>query len=84
MLANPIKVGHSWDIEYGYQILASYEITAIKLTLTTPAGTFTNVVEVTDQDGMVTYYAPNVGIIKAVNGEETLVELTRVIVPFVN
>ena len=84
MLANPIEVGHSWDIEYGYQILASYEITATKLTLTTPAGTFTNVVEVTDQDGMVTYYAPNVGIIKAVNGEETLVELTRVIVPFVN
>ena len=49
MLTNPIEVGHSWDIEYGYQILASYEITATKLTLTTPAGTFTNVVEVTEQ-----------------------------------
>ena len=84
MLTNPIEVGHSWDIEYGYQILATYKITATKLTLTTPAGTFTNVVEVTDQDGMVTYYAPNVGMIKEVNGEETLVELTRVIVPFVH
>ena len=84
MLANPVKTGHTWKIEYGDEILATYKITATDLTLTTPAGTFTEVVEVTDQDGMVTYYAPNVGIIKAVNGEEVLVELTKVIVPFVN
>ncbi|WP_338449576.1 S-layer homology domain-containing protein [Niallia oryzisoli] len=82
MLANPIETGHTWDIEYGDEILASYEITATDLTLTTPAGTFLEVVEVTDQDGIVTYYSPKVGIIKAVNGEETLIELTNII--FVN
>ncbi|WP_338449577.1 S-layer homology domain-containing protein [Niallia oryzisoli] len=84
LLANPVEVGHAWDIEYGDEILASNEITATNLTLTTPAGTFKNVVEVTDQEDLVTYFAPNVGIIKAVRGEETLIEVTRVIVPFVN
>ncbi|WP_071393457.1 S-layer homology domain-containing protein [Bacillus tuaregi] len=83
VLAKPVEIGTVWDIEYGDEILASYVITSTGLTLTTPAGTFTDVVEVKDKTGLVTYFAPNLGMIKAVNGEETLLELTRIIVPFV-
>jgi hypothetical protein len=78
VITNPIEVGHSWDIEYGYQILSSYEITATNMTVTTPAGTFENVIEVTEKDGWVGYYAPNVGIIKETVDGETIVALTKI------
>ena len=78
VITNPIEVGHSWDIEYGYQILSSYEITATNMTVTTPAGTFENVIEVTEKDGWVGYYAPNIGIVKTTVDGETMVELTKI------
>ena len=48
------------------------------MTVTTPAGTFENVIEVTEKDGWVGYYAPNVGIIKETVEGETIVELTKI------
>ena len=77
-LAFPIEVGHRWDIEYGDEILASYEITAVNMTVTTPAGTFDDVVEVTELSGREEYWAPNIGIIKVVSEGEILLELTKI------
>jgi len=77
-IANPIEVGHSWENEYGELLLASYTITATNMTVITPADTFENVIEVTEKDGWVGYYAPNVGIIKETVDGETIVELTKI------
>ncbi len=76
-LAYPVKVGQSWGV--GYQgFVTDYTITATNLTLTTPAGTFHNVVEVTADDGGFDYYAPNVGLIKVVFEGLTKVELMKI------
>ena len=76
-LAYPVKVGQSWSVGYqGNEI--GYSITATNLTLKTPAGTFSNVVEVTADDGGSDYYAPNVGLIKVIFEGITKVELTKI------
>ncbi|MED4532322.1 hypothetical protein [Metabacillus fastidiosus] len=62
ILAYPVKKGKSWK-SGGY----TYEIRAVNWTLTTPAGTFKNVVEVRETLKGVGYrtffYAPGVGSI---------------------
>ena len=77
-LAYPLKVGKSWTI--GYEGEGTSKITALNGTLKTPAGTFKNVVTVKDDDGYVSYYAPNVGFIKGTYKGKTnseLVSLTK-------
>lgn len=77
-LAAPFEVGNSWENIYGEDLLSAYEITATDLTVTTEAGTFNNVIEVTERDGWVDYYAPNIGIIKATMYGETTLELMKI------
>ncbi|WP_191090537.1 S-layer homology domain-containing protein [Niallia endozanthoxylica] len=75
-VANPVEVGHTWD---GYGEMPDYyKITADSLTITTPAGTFENVVEVTTTDGYVRYFAPMTGLIKATKDGETIAELMKI------
>jgi len=75
-VAHPIEVGHTWD---GYGEMPDYyKITANSLTITTPAGTFENVVEVTTTDGYVRYFAPMTGLIKATKEGETIAELMKI------
>ncbi len=52
------------------------KITSINGTLTTPAGTFKNVVTVKSSDVYTTYYAPNIGFIKSVSNGVMMSELT--------
>ncbi|MGC8230878.1 SH3 domain-containing protein [Pseudobacillus badius] len=70
-LSYPLKVGKQWA---DWEIRK--KITSINGTLTTPAGTFKNVVTVKSSDGYTTYYAPNIGFIKSVSNGLTMSELT--------
>ncbi|OCA92936.1 SH3 domain-containing protein [Pseudobacillus wudalianchiensis] len=73
-LAYPLKVGMEWtDWEVKNKIIA------INGTLKTPAGTFKNVVTVKSSDGYTTYFAQNVGFLKAVSNGVTMSELTSLI-----
>ncbi|WP_338449750.1 S-layer homology domain-containing protein [Niallia oryzisoli] len=75
-VAFPIEVGHTWD---GYGEMPDYyKITAASLSVTTPAGTFENVVEVTTTEGYVSYYAPFTGLIKTTKDGVTVTELTKI------
>lgn len=56
-----------------------HTISATNLTVTTPAGTFKDVVEVKDDSGAAYYYAPNVGHIKVVIDGKTTMTLTNLI-----
>ncbi|WP_338449578.1 S-layer homology domain-containing protein [Niallia oryzisoli] len=75
-LKYPVYVGQTWGTGYEYEY--QYVITATGLTITTTAGTFDNVVEVTGNDGFITYFAPNVGRIKEVYDGNTVTELTQI------
>lgn len=75
-VAHPVEVGHTWD---GYGEMPDYyKITATSLSVTTPAGSFDKVVEVTTTDGYVRYYAPFTGMIKATKDGITIAELTKI------
>ncbi|WP_203363380.1 SH3 domain-containing protein [Bacillus sp. REN10] len=76
-IAYPLKVGRTWD--YSYEGQETSKITSINGTVTTPAGTFKNVVTVKSSDGYVSYYAPNVGFIKGTaNGKTTSILVSLV------
>ncbi|WP_338751833.1 SH3 domain-containing protein [Bacillus sp. FJAT-52991] len=68
-IAYPLKVGKTWD--YGYEGEGTSKIKSINGTVTTPAGTFKNVVTVKSSDGYISYYAPNVGFIKGMEKGKT-------------
>ena len=78
LLKHPIKAEHRWDIVYGDELLDTYEILATNITLTTPAGTFNHVVEVSNLNGWKAYFSPNMGIIKEVWDDEVVYELIAV------
>lgn len=78
LLKHPIKDRHRWDFEYGGDVVATYEILTTDMTLTTPAGTFEDVVKVTNLEGWEGYFAPNMGIIKEVWNGEIIEELIAV------
>jgi hypothetical protein len=78
MLANPVVVGHKWFYSSGGETFVPFQITGTNMTVTTPAGTFHNVVEVTTDESVMTYYAPNVGMIKIMGDGETIEELTKI------
>lgn len=69
----PVKVGQSWDNGFGEPNYT--RITSISKTVKTPAGTFKNCIEVTDQFGYKSYYAKNVGHVKLVYKGKTLSQL---------
>jgi len=69
----PVKVGQVWDNGFGEPDY--YRITSISKTVETPAGTFKNCVEVTNQSGYKSYYAQNVGRVKTVYEGETTSQL---------
>ncbi|KAA9015489.1 S-layer homology domain-containing protein [Niallia endozanthoxylica] len=75
-LKYPVVVGQTWGTGYDDEI--QYVITSTNMTVTTAAGTFDNVVEVTSNDELVTYFAPNVGRIKEVYEGYTVTELTQI------
>ncbi|KAB7707424.1 S-layer homology domain-containing protein [Bacillus aerolatus] len=78
LLKYPVKVGQSWSVGYqGYE--HTYKITSTTMTITTPAGTFRNVIEVTADDGGTDYYAPNVGLIKVSFEGITKIQLTKIV-----
>ncbi len=91
-LAFPIEVGRRWSHEATRsvriivtddpavdEVPITNEITAVNMTVTTPAGTFHHVVEVKDSTGFKTYWAPNAGLIKAVSAENDVFhELTKI------
>jgi hypothetical protein len=59
-LGYPVKTGHQWIDQNGER----FTITSTHATVTTPAGTFTNAVEVSNAN-YLDYYVPNVGIVKS-------------------
>ena len=75
-LKYPVVVGQSWSA--GYDDEYQYKITSTTKTVTTPAGTFYNVVEVKGNTGWVTYFAPNVGRIKSVFNGVTKTQLIKI------
>lgn len=78
-LAFPLEVGRSWNIEFVDEILNTYVIIGVDRTVSTPAGTFTGVVEVEDSYGWVNYYAPNAGLIKRIDEEGRIMsQLVRI------
>ncbi len=72
----PREEGKSWIPLYEGD--PAHTITSINTILTTPAGTFYNVVEVTSEDGWIYYYAPNIGLIKRTYNGATELELTKI------
>ncbi|WP_338470884.1 hypothetical protein R4Z10_19245 [Niallia sp. XMNu-256] len=71
----PAKVGTSWDI--GYEGEGTAEITSLSKTVETPAGTFTNCLEI-KQNGFTVYYAKNIGMIQSLQNGKVVSELVKV------
>lgn len=61
----PIKIGQSWDMGSNGSSHTA-RITSVTKTIKTPADTFKNCIEVTDEFGTKSYYAKNIGIVKCV------------------
>lgn len=76
-LQYPLYVGASWETSNGGQHAITHTVQSINRTVTTKAGTFKNVVEVTDSDGWTFFYARNVGIIKSLENEKVFAELIK-------
>lgn len=59
----PIEVGKTWDDVYfeGDETQGTKTITSLQKTIQTPAGTFTNAVEVKDSRGYYSYYVRGIG-----------------------
>ncbi|WP_051591199.1 SH3 domain-containing protein [Bacillus sp. UNC438CL73TsuS30] len=66
----PAKVGQSWDV--GYEGEGKARITSITKTVKTPAGTFKNCIIVKEDSGYITYFAKNIGLVKATNNGKTV------------
>jgi hypothetical protein len=75
-LQYPLTVGKKWEILYEGDPI--HEITAVNKTVTTPAGTFHHVVEITTENGWTHYYAPKVGLIKSYNNGSLSQELIKI------
>jgi uncharacterized protein YraI len=78
-LVYPLKTGAKWEAwEEGFKYTSN--VTSMRKTVKTPAGTFKNVVEVKKSDGFTRYYVKDVGLIKSIyNGKKQseLVELKK-------
>lgn len=66
----PAMVGQNWDI--GYESEGKARITSITKTVKTTAGTFKNCVVVKEDSGYVSYFAKNIGLVKATNNGKTV------------
>ncbi|MGG1396520.1 SH3 domain-containing protein [Bacillus salipaludis] len=66
----PAKVGQSWDV--GYEGEGKARITSITKTVKTPAGNVKNCVVVKEDSGYTTYFAKNIGLVKATNNGKTV------------
>lgn len=69
----PIEIGSSWDI--GYEGDGTAKVTSVSKTVKTPAGTFTNCIEVRSDSGSKSYYAKNIGFVKFVYNGKNQTEL---------
>lgn len=76
-LRYPLYVGESWKTSNGGQHAITNKVQSINRTIKTRAGTFNNVVEVTDSEGWTYYYARNVGIIKSLENGKVFAELIK-------
>jgi hypothetical protein len=81
-LAYPVKVGTTWTYTDNAGKKITCKITSVTKTIKTSAGTFNHVVEVKDSKGTYSYYAKNVGLIKAyrpnVVHDPDFIELTSI------
>ncbi|MDQ6600424.1 SH3 domain-containing protein [Bacillus salipaludis] len=66
----PAKVGQSWDV--GYEGEGKARIISITKTVKTPAGNFKNCIIVKEDSGYTTYFAKNIGLVKATNNGKTV------------
>lgn len=71
----PLYLGKSFPNYYGN--LSGEVVSAMGLTVTTEAGTFYHVTEVSNADGYKVYYAPGYGSIKTVYSGRTINELVH-------
>ena len=72
----PVKKGEKrliWINDRSYEL----SVTSVTETITTPAGTFEDVVVLEVEDDTM-YFAPNVGLISATSDGETIFQLTRI------
>lgn len=76
LLKYPAVVGQKWSIDPGGT--GTMTITSTTETVTTPAGTFHNVVEVTGGGNVKVYYAPNIGRIKSSINGAVMLQLEKV------
>lgn len=79
LLKYPAVVGQSWSINPDGT--GKLTITSTTETVTTPAGTFHHVVEVTGEGGVKVYYAPNIGRIQSSINGAVMLELTELDTP---
>ncbi|WP_052245872.1 S-layer homology domain-containing protein [Sporosarcina sp. ZBG7A] len=76
-LAYPVKVNTKWQPELDMK--ESKTITGVNKTATTPYKTFTNAVEVTDNDGMKHYFVKGIGEVKVIaKSGKTVTELKSI------
>jgi hypothetical protein len=79
-LIYPLQVGARWDDGYAEEagIQVTKAITSIQRTVNTPAGTFTNAVEVRDNLGHQYYYVRGIGLVlKTKETDDGSIEIIR-------
>ena len=76
-LEYPLLIGGKWGSLQNVYDPVIYTVISTNRIVNTKAGTFKKVVEVMDSDGWVYYYAPNVGLVKAVENGITFAELVK-------
>ena len=77
ILAFPLYTGKSWENTNGDEPVSTHYVQSINRTVTTKAGTFKNVVEVTDSDGWTYFYARDIGLIKTLENGQVFAELIK-------
>lgn len=73
----PLTLNKKWSFQlYEGEDVQHYVVTSVTKTITTPAGTFDNVVEVKNYDGYYDYYVQGLGLILSVDATRQPVEKT--------
>lgn len=76
-LEYPLYVGKKWSASTDEYNDALHTVVSINRTVTTKAGTFKKVVEVTDSDGWTYFYARDVGLIQSLENGIVFAELIK-------
>lgn len=76
-LKYPLNEGKKWEVYSGGEEPVTLKVESINRKITTRAGSFENVVEVTDSEGWTYYYARNIGLIKSLENGKAFAELIK-------